>query len=96
MATPRAKQFLQTLSTDVALRQKLENATTPDERRQIIDGAGYSDLSKEDLRQAAAEVGASAELSDAELEAVAGGGKASWVIAVSTVVSAVTVLAATD
>lgn len=93
MATPRAKEFFKTVSSDVALRQKLENAATQDERRSIINASGFSDVSKEDLQEAlneatsagqlsSAEVDAVGELSDAELEAVAGGATTAWLTAV--------------
>jgi predicted ribosomally synthesized peptide with nif11-like leader len=94
MATPRAKELLKTLGTDVTLRQKLESASTPEGRRKVINDAGYSDVTKEDLQAAVAEVGGTTELSDAELEAVAGGATTAWLSYVTAAVSAVTVLAA--
>ena len=70
----RPEAFLQTVATDATLRQNLENAATPEARRQIIDAAGFADVSKEDIaatvKRLAPAVG---DLSDAELEAVAGG-----------------------
>jgi predicted ribosomally synthesized peptide with nif11-like leader len=79
MATARAEELLKTISNDVVLRQKLESATTPEERREIINAAGYSDVSRENLQAAVAEHSTSSELSDAELEAVAGGATTGWI-----------------
>ncbi len=96
MATARATEFLKTVKRDVVLRQKLENATTPEERRSIINANGFSDVKKEDIQEALNEHGVSAsgtpgssldadavaELSDAELEAVAGGATTAWLTAI--------------
>ena len=98
MATPRAKEFLQTVSSDPVLKQRLEGAETREDRREIMNAAGFSDVTKEDLLEAiketnaisnvsGAEIDAVGELSDAELEAVAGGETTLWL-------SAATVLAA--
>jgi predicted ribosomally synthesized peptide with nif11-like leader len=92
MATPRAQELLKTISEDVVLRQKLENASTPEERRTIINAAGYSDVTKEDLKAAAAEVGFNTELSDAELEAVAGGSTTGWLSFITAVTALVIAL----
>ena len=70
----RAQEFIKTVATDETLRQNLENAATSEARRKVIDAAGFADVSKEDIaaavKQQATEVNT---LSDAELEAVAGG-----------------------
>ncbi|GJG89799.1 hypothetical protein tb265_49800 [Gemmatimonadetes bacterium T265] len=89
MATPRANELFQKITDDVAFRQSLENAASPEERRAIIDAAGYSDVSKEDAQAAVAEHTGSSELSDAELEAVAGGQTTTWL----SFITAVTLLA---
>jgi predicted ribosomally synthesized peptide with nif11-like leader len=99
MASERAKEFIATVSRDPVLKQSLENATTREERRAIMNSVGFADVTKEDLLEAikdssgatpvsSAEIEAVGELSDAELEAVAGGETTLWI-------SAVTVLAAT-
>lgn len=90
MATQRAKEFIALVSSDVVLRQKLENAGSIDERRQMINDAGFADVTKADLQEAisdrtalsSAEVDAVGELSDAELEAVAGGATTAWLTAI--------------
>jgi predicted ribosomally synthesized peptide with nif11-like leader len=99
MATARAQQFIETVSHNPQLKQQLENASTREERRKIINDAGFSDVTKEDLLEAVksasalsnvshAEIDAVGELTDAELESVAGGETTLWL-------SAITVLAAT-
>lgn len=98
MATQRAKDFIAAASSNPVFKQKLENAKTREERRIIMTEYGFGDVTKEELLEAAkdsaapgvtqAEVNAVGELSDAELESVAGGETTLWL-------SAVTVLAAT-
>ncbi len=85
MATPRAMELLKAIADDVSFRQELENAATPEARRGIIDAAGYADVKKEDIQAALAEQGVSAELSDAELEAVAGGATTTWLSFITAV-----------
>ncbi len=99
MATQRAKEFIEKVNSDPSLKQRIVNAHTREERHQIIDELGYNDLTRDDILEAVREtnaagsatgkeVDAASELSDAELEAVAGGDTTLWL-------SAVTVLAAT-
>jgi predicted ribosomally synthesized peptide with nif11-like leader len=87
MAAKTAQDLIKRLSTDVVFRQRLENATSKDEKRSIIESEGFTAISAEDVKTAAAS--GEFELSDAELEAVAGGRTASWVESVSTVVGAI-------
>ncbi|MEO8561619.1 MAG: Nif11-like leader peptide family RiPP precursor [bacterium] len=90
MATQRAKEFFKLVNHDIVLRQQLENAPTPEARRKVIDAAGYADVTKEDLQATLTEqsnlspsqVAAVGELSDSELEAVAGGATTAWLTAV--------------
>ena len=44
MATKRAQELLRTISTDVKLRQSLENAESPEQRRTVINKAGFADV----------------------------------------------------
>jgi predicted ribosomally synthesized peptide with nif11-like leader len=98
MPTTRAAQFLETVTHNPDLRHQLEQAKTQDDRRKVMNAAGFSDVTKDELLStiqanstvknvSSAEVNAVGELSDAELEAVAGGETTLWL-------SAVTVLAA--
>jgi predicted ribosomally synthesized peptide with nif11-like leader len=74
MSEKSAKDFLKRMSTDDAFRAKIEKAQTDADRKKIVKGEGY-DFTKEELKSA----GKSAELSEKELETVAGGSSAAWV-----------------
>ena len=86
MSIARAHDLIAKLRDDVEFRNAVTSAETNDEKRQILAGAGFTDVSPDDVNAAASAY--AEELSDAELEAVAGGATASWVIAASTVVLA--------
>ena len=89
MAANTAQDLLKRMATDVVFRQRVENASTKEEKRAILNEAGYTGITAADIQEAAKN--GEFELSDAELEAVAGGKTASWVAAISTVVGAVVV-----
>jgi predicted ribosomally synthesized peptide with nif11-like leader len=93
MATQRAKEFIQAVANNAEFKQQLELAKTREERRAIIDAAGFGDVSKEEILEATkspnaigqltnSEVEAIGELSDEELEAVAGGETTLWISAI--------------
>jgi predicted ribosomally synthesized peptide with nif11-like leader len=86
MSVANAQKLMQRLSEDTELRNKIIAAKTPDEKRKIIEGAGYSGFDEKDVQAAAPSF--SGELSDAELEAVAGGRVVEWVGATAAVVGA--------
>ena len=83
MAIEQARKLLEKVKTDQALAKKLENASN-EEREKIITGMGY-DFTEEEFKTAMAESG---QLSDSDLDAVAGGDSATWVAAGATVVGA--------
>jgi predicted ribosomally synthesized peptide with nif11-like leader len=76
MSIESAKEFYSRMTTDQAFRTQLEQATTREERQQILQVAGY-DFTPEDWEAAKTQIQASnsanGELSDAELTAVSGG-----------------------
>jgi predicted ribosomally synthesized peptide with nif11-like leader len=72
----QAEQLLDRIANDPAFRQSLEVAPDPAARRAILTGAGFGNVTKEDIEAYATSHGQ--ELSDAELEAVAGGKTTSW------------------
>lgn len=76
MSIESAKAFYSRMTTDQAFRTQLEQASTGEERQQILQAAGY-DFTPEDWEAAKTQIQASnsanGELSDAELTAVSGG-----------------------
>ena len=76
MSIESAKAFYARMTTDTAFRTPLEQATSKEERQQIMQAAGY-DFTSEEWQAAIAQIQASnsteSELSDAQLEAVSGG-----------------------
>ena len=78
MSKDRAKEFLLKLRTDKKLVSKVEEAYAEVLCR--VAGESGFDFSAEDLAKAVEELKEqlSGELSDAEIEAVAGGGALSW------------------
>ncbi len=83
MSIERAKELLKKAADDPDFRQQLTSARDYEEKRQVIQSAGFTDVTKEDMAAAAPSL--QTELSEEDLEAVAGGTLVEWVIAVSTV-----------
>ncbi len=83
MSIDSAKAFYSKVNTDAAFRAELEQATSKEERRQIIQAAGY-EFTQEDWSAATAQIQESkspaGELSDEELAAVSGGALAGSVV----------------
>jgi predicted ribosomally synthesized peptide with nif11-like leader len=76
MSIESAKAFYLTITTDEAFRSQFQNAASDNERRTIMQTAGYSFTPKEweaAKTQILEPISADSELSDAELEAIAGG-----------------------
>lgn len=93
MSVESAKACLEKLRADADFAAKLEKAGDDAGRVKIIEDAGF-DFTKEDFKEAAAEM-APEELSDKDLEAVAGGSSGTWVsMGTSTGVAAGTAAAA--
>jgi len=69
----RVEELFVKAITDQELQQALQAATTPEAKRAVLAQAGYGDITLDDLRAAAADLAQREELSDDELEAVAGG-----------------------
>ena len=70
MSEEQLKAFLEKIKTDASLQEKLKAAANADAVTAIAKEAGFS-ISADDLKNA------QSELSDEELEGVAGGGTAS-------------------
>jgi predicted ribosomally synthesized peptide with nif11-like leader len=71
MSAEGAQALYERVSSDESFRVQLETAETPDDKRRIVTDAGY-DVSRDDLSTIKNLAGAS-ELSDEDLEKVAGG-----------------------
>jgi predicted ribosomally synthesized peptide with nif11-like leader len=83
MSVTQAELLLKKLADDPEFRTKVTSAPTHEAKYQIVAAAGFDHVTKEDI--AAAVPRLKGELTDAEMEAVAGGGAAAWVEAASTV-----------
>jgi predicted ribosomally synthesized peptide with nif11-like leader len=69
----RVEELFLKAATDQELQQALQAAATPEAKRDVLAQAGYGDLTLDDLRAAAADLAQREELSDEELDLVAGG-----------------------
>ena len=74
MSVESARAFYERMITDEAFRTQQQSAASDDERREIIQAAGYN-FTPEEWEAAVAQISESSEgeLSDAELTAVSGG-----------------------
>ena len=76
MSIANAHNLFHKLAVDAEFRQKLESAPQA-QKRAVLDSYGFGDVTQEDAKAAAATFSRS-ELSEAELEAVAGGSLCGW------------------
>ena len=83
MAGLSAADLINKMATDVEFRKKVETAPTLEAKKALIEGAGFHGITPESVRAAAVAQGT--ELSEAELEAVAGGRVVEWVAATAAV-----------
>jgi predicted ribosomally synthesized peptide with nif11-like leader len=86
MALNKAQELIKKMATDAAFRSSIESAGSPEAKKAILTAAGFGDVTKADVEAAGKAAGA--ELTDAELEAVAGGRVVEWVGATAAVVGA--------
>lgn len=75
-AQQQVQEFLERVASDAEFRQKLEGVNK-DDRRRFLDEAGFDEVNQTTIELYAPE--STTELSDAELEAVAGGATTTWV-----------------
>lgn len=69
----RVEELFHKTATDRELQQALQAASTPEATRDVLAQAGYGDITLDDLRAAAADIAQREELTDEELDLVAGG-----------------------
>ncbi len=77
MSVQSAKDFVAKVNGDKSLADSLGSAADDDARRKIAADAGF-DFTKAEMKEALSE-GNSKQLSDADLDTVAGGSSATWV-----------------
>ncbi len=75
MSVQAAKDFVAKIEGDKSLAGSLESAADDDARRKIAADAGF-DFTKAEMREA---LSGSKQLSDEDLDTVAGGSSATWV-----------------
>ncbi len=85
MSIESAKAFLKKLASDESFKKKIEGAASDEERQKIVKEAGF-EFTKDEIKQV---VGDSAELSDSDLEKVAGGSATKWISTGAGIVGAV-------
>jgi predicted ribosomally synthesized peptide with nif11-like leader len=78
MSVVRAQELIDKASADPKFRQALGEATSKEAKASVIAQYGFADVTKADLE--AASRSGSVELSDAELETVAGGKTSTWIL----------------
>ena len=84
MSLENAKEFLKEFRGNSVFRASMENAKDDESRQQLARNAGY-DFTREEVTKV---MGTDEKISDADLEAVAGGSSAMWITAGATVVGA--------
>jgi predicted ribosomally synthesized peptide with nif11-like leader len=74
MSVQSAMDFIKHIETDPALRERLDAAGDDETRRQIIQTSGF-DFTRDEFKQAVAEISTTAdqELTPEELQQIAGG-----------------------
>ena len=86
MSVQSAKDFVAKVKGDKSIADSLGSAADDDARRKIAADAGF-DFTKAEMSEALS-AGGSKQLSDADLDTVAGGSSASWVSTGAAVVGA--------
>ena len=91
MSVERAQELLRKFSEDKEFRVKIRDAGSQEGMKQVLTEAGFGDVSPQHVQAAAGTQGG--ELSDAELEAVAGGSTVEWAGAVTVIVTGLSAVA---
>jgi len=78
MAKEAAGAFVKRYGSDEAFRNKVNGLDSPQAIRGLLDQEGFGQFTREELEDARKAANAGGELSDVELEAVAGGAWYTW------------------
>ena len=76
MSVDRARELIEKAGTDAVFRGEIERAA-PSERAALLESYGFGGITSADLQ--AARMGGTGELSDTDLQTVAGGELGDWV-----------------
>ncbi|MGH3050278.1 MAG: Nif11-like leader peptide family RiPP precursor [Gaiellaceae bacterium] len=72
MSASSAEALVERVKSDADFRRKLEEAPTPADKQQVVADAGF-DVSRDDLGTVKTAAGIEGEISDEDLDKVAGG-----------------------
>jgi len=78
MAKEAAEAFVKRYASDEAFRTRVNGLDSPQAIRTFLDEQGLGQFTRQELEDARSAASAAGELSDAELEAVAGGAWYVW------------------
>lgn len=85
MSAVKAQELVARMANDAEFRTAVLELPTREEKRAYLESAGFGGVTPEQVKDAGPSV--MSEISDAELEAVAGGRVVEWVGAVSATVA---------
>jgi len=78
MSLAHAEGFIKKIGTDEEVRERIKTLETDEDKKRFAEDLGFS-FTAEELEQYLSEKMSESQLSDEDLEAVAGGASAMWV-----------------
>jgi predicted ribosomally synthesized peptide with nif11-like leader len=88
MSGTDATALVERVKSDADFRRQLEEASTPEEKQAVVKGAGF-EVTKDDLPAVKEAFGVDSEISDEDLEKIAGGMGSTTSTIISATASAV-------
>ena len=79
MSVERAKELAKSVASNPEFKSKLESSKDVESRRKVIEEAGFGDVTKEDIQQLRGDAPDAGQVSDEQLDAVAGGSTGTWI-----------------